>query len=521
MYKSTYQGHFRDPKESKKRKKSLMGSKLPPYPPPKPLGAKPPVAAPRPPVAAPKLPTVRAKRPTRPKRLSHSSSSLELRPMNPLNTYKPSMPIKRPTDRYKNYKYEPRPKPTSYKSKFYKDYSKIYTPGLPTIKEEEFKAGNPRLKRYNKLFDLKSNQDSKDSNVTVTKETLVEETVIEIPTSSSFSSTLSSTMSSSSLPPLPTLNSIKKRKKDDYIEQTLIGEDLFGESAEESTEEPRIKIKTSNNHVMFLHLANTYEKDWSNSLARSIKPIIKKCKDIFEDSDVIFEEIINTRKMEFMQEIQEIAEDYKDGHFGKNVKDDNNLHHIENLVILYSGHGYYSRDDKIAGIITQDMHKISIPEILKHFDYVSNVFLVFDACRNNKYVSPTKEQLSNDRIIMLFPSAKGYVTPGGDITYALLESFESRLHLNIILQEINLLNIMIDTIDKFNKKIPSYQRHLPKYHPKIYANDNMRNLDKEAFNKLMKVTSQDIQSVAVTEINQNILSSKRRLGNRLGYGRYW
>jgi hypothetical protein len=279
------------------------------------------------------------------------------------------------------------------------------------------------------------------------------------------------------------------------------------------------KLRTDNKHILFIHIANTYSRGNANNryqrrnpndLYKCINPIINKCRETLLKSTINFEEVINTNDKDFTTQIINIASKYHDAN-----KD---IHHI---ILLYSGHGYYSQNDMVAGIFTENFQKIQIPQIINYFDYIENVYLIFDACRVNR-ASPINNdhQIKNDKVIMLYPSAKGHVTSGGNITYGLIDALEERIKLGIVMDNKNLLNVMIDTVNNFNKRVSTYEKRLPRFQPKVYANNKMRDVDNVIFNKLIQTTDQDLQSVAITEINANIGKEKTNVykphGSRYG-----
>jgi hypothetical protein len=99
------------------------------------------------------------------------------------------------------------------------------------------------------------------------------------------------------------------------------------------------------------------------------------------------------------------------------------------LLLVYSGHGFYSTNNKFSGIVTNDNEDINLADLLALLDAFKDIVCVVDACQTD-YSIPvpiSMSQIKNERILLLFPSIVG--------TTALCHKIKGSFLINVVCQE--------------------------------------------------------------------------------------
>lgn len=164
------------------------------------------------------------------------------------------------------------------------------------------------------------------------------------------------------------------------------------------------------------------------------------------------------------------------------------------LLLIYSGHGFYSETNKFCGIVTNDSQKINTADLLAKLASFKDIVCVIDACQtiNIRSEPLSISQIQNEQVLMLYPTEIG--------TTALCHNVEGSYLINAICNEMKTNEFQ--QIFSINGLVTAFAHRMCiialKYYKnigkirtcKFSANRNFRNKYSEYCNLMKKTVNQ-------------------------------
>ena len=176
--------------------------------------------------------------------------------------------------------------------------------------------------------------------------------------------------------------------------------------------------KANISNLYIISIANNYENNRLNIL-KSVNKDIENMKSLVDINGLQSSQFNNLDLEPLKNSLEKLVSTLKNNRL------------IDTIIIYYSGHGSYSANNDIAAIVAQDNRSLYLTEIFQYFYFIENLYCIFDACRSyeDNHSSINFEKISNKRVILTFPTAKGvgaYGNPaiGGFYSYFFLNLFK-------------------------------------------------------------------------------------------------
>jgi hypothetical protein len=194
---------------------------------------------------------------------------------------------------------------------------------------------------------------------------------------------------------------------------------------------------------------------------------------------------------------------------------------VDSILIYYSGHGYYSADNLIAGIATNEKvpEHVLLTDIFKFFKKehgIKRLFCYFDACRVlREYDHINYETIDNDKVVLAFAAPKTVAAMGNNkyggyftfcLEYATMAFVKDFTDTFLTENYLTMINLAFEDYIKFNVKVPSTGERVT---PKLYVNKRVRQEHEDIVDKLTILTGQSDKSVALTKINDQAVINNR------------
>jgi hypothetical protein len=173
---------------------------------------------------------------------------------------------------------------------------------------------------------------------------------------------------------------------------------------------------------------------------------------------------------------------------------------VDTVIVLYSGHGYYSKSSIFSGILTNDHVKVSFIDILKRLNGFKRLLAIFDGCSSHSSGNePVIDQIKNPEFMAVLPSAKGCSTEGG-IDSVFIDVLGSQKHPKYIGGF---------DMTKLSKSMLTVHSLMSSEKPRFYANSYMRVAYKREIEELLKLTGQEMYEAYITIVNNKAKVNRR------------
>lgn len=246
-------------------------------------------------------------------------------------------------------------------------------------------------------------------------------------------------------------------------------------------------------NLLLISIINDYPDDNKNDLKFVLEKDFEYMTNLRDKYNIRVHILKNFKENELITQLNNLNAIYK-------KRDD-----VDTIIIHYSGHGYYTDKNLIAGIYTPDIHlkKVSLGKILSIFESFDNLFCIFNACRTINDNGPINfDEIKNKYVCLLFASEKGLTAfadshIGGYLTYSFYTSIIKKISPKK-LTIFDILSIMINSIIMY-KTVENDRT------PKFYVNHNVRNEFGDIITDIRNLTEQTSKSIIVTKINNAAL----------------